>query len=171
MKVDTVWTEPQMVDLPIETERGLWFPTSRDGRTLYFGAYLEEGFGKSDLYVARQNQGSYVVENLGPVLNTEYEEWDPYISAEGDFLLFASDRPGGFGATDNYVSFKKSDGTWSVPQNLGSGINSEGYDVAATLSPDGKYLFMDRPKDGDQDIYWAKSDIIERLRAQQYAND
>jgi hypothetical protein len=58
---------------------------------------------------------------------------------------------------------KTKDG-WGKPINLGSTINTNAYEVAARISPDGRYIFFDRPFKKEQDIHWMKATIIERLK-------
>lgn len=57
---------------------------------------------------------------------------------------------------DVYVSFRKSDGTWTNPKNVGPTINTENDDDVGDISPDGKFLFFTR----NDDIYWVNSRFI-----------
>jgi Tol biopolymer transport system component len=95
--------------------------------------------------------------NLGPVVNTTANEFAPAISKDGRSLYFASNRPGGFGGLDIWVSQRASeDDPWGPPQNLGPTVNSAFADAAPNLSLDGHQLFFhsDRPGGfGGQDIY------------------
>src|SRR2546426_12836260 len=68
--------------------------------------------------------------NLGPVINTAANEQHPAISKDGLSLYISSDRPGGFGGTDIWVSHRDSIGApWGTPQHLGRNINSPGMDL------------------------------------------
>lgn len=158
------WGTPTLLPMPIRSTKGFWFPTASSNGNLYFGAYPDsvQNFGKSDIYIYRCEGGRITVENLGGTINTPYEEWDPYIALDESYLLFESDRPGGFGGVDIYISFKLN-GKWQAPVNLGSRINSSRHEVAAKVSPDGKYIFFDRPTRDEQDIYWVSAQIIEDL--------
>ncbi len=86
--------------------------------------------------------------NLGPVINTAANEQHPAISRDGLSLYISSDRPGGFGGTDIWVSQRACDDTqdpacaWQAPVNLGPNINSAGNDVAPTFTPDGHQLYF-----------------------------
>lgn len=175
------WSAPRLVDLGIETDKGLWFPTVSRSGALYFGAYGDKGglenFGKSDLYwtenfpagsplvseIARKGASYGEPKNAGARINSPHEEWDPFIAPDGSYLLFESDRPGGVGGVDIYVSFREAD-DWGDPINLGPEVNSAGVDVAAKVSPDGRFLFFDRPTKNEQDIYWVSAEVITRLR-------
>lgn len=86
--------------------------------------------------------------NLGPVINTGYNDQHPAISKDGLSLYFTSNRPGGQGADDLWVSQRASvDDPWGPPQNLGPTINTSGVDFSPAFSRDGHWLFFhsDRP--------------------------
>ena len=86
--------------------------------------------------------------NLGPVINTGYNDQHPALSKDGLSLYISSDRPGGFGATDLWVSQRaRVDDPWGPPQNLGPIINTSGVELAPAFSRDGHWLFFhtDRP--------------------------
>ncbi|MGC4072455.1 MAG: hypothetical protein QM760_08060 [Nibricoccus sp.] len=165
------WTSPQEMTLPFTPRKGAWFPSVDRSGGIYLGAYSEAGenFGKGDLYAGRLEAGTLKIENLGSVINSAHEEWDPFIAPDGSYVLFVSDRPGGVGGVDIYVSFKRDD-AWMAPMNLGPEINSAGNEVAARVSPDGKFLFFDRAADGGQDIFWVSSGVIEALRQKAFAS-
>jgi Tol biopolymer transport system component len=158
------WSQPQLIDLHITTDKGLWFPAATRDEKLFLGAYLDSigNFGKSDIYEFDLKNDNNIIRNAGNMINSPYEEWDPFISNDGSYMLFESDRPGGFGATDIYISLKK-DNAWTTPVNLGPTINTKAYEVAAKVSPDGKYLFFDRPQKTEQDIYWVKATAIDSI--------
>ncbi len=63
-------------------------------------------------------------------VNTAFEEWDPFISVDESYIIFASDRLGGYGAVDHYISFWTG-ADWGTPINMGPTINSTEFDVAA----------------------------------------
>jgi hypothetical protein len=96
--------------------------------------------------------------NLGPVINTEYNDQHPALSKDGLSLYFTSNRPGDFGADDLWVSQRASvDDPWGPPQNLGLIINTDAVEFAPAFSRDGHWLFFhsDRPGGfGGADI-WA----------------
>jgi len=69
--------------------------------------------------------------NLGPVVNSPSNDQHPAISKDGLSLYITSDRPGGLGGSDIWVSQRASSGDpWGAPENLGPNINSAGNDVA-----------------------------------------
>jgi len=90
-------------------------------------------------------------------LNTEYSEFDLQIAPDESYIVFVSNRPGWHDVMGNhndlYVSFRRMDGSWTEPKNLGEEVNTVG-GVALTLTYDGKYLlFTGKGKDPNSDIY------------------
>jgi len=81
--------------------------------------------------------------NLGPVVNSEFREQHPAISADGLSLYITSDRPGGFGSFDLYVSQRDNvDDEWGQPQNLGPTINTSFEESVPTFSRDGHRMYF-----------------------------
>src|SRR5438445_5004514 len=75
--------------------------------------------------------------NLGPVVNSEADDFHPAISPNGLSLYISSGRLGGLGGSDIWVSQRASLGdAWGPPQNLGPNINSTSNDIAPDISPD-----------------------------------
>jgi len=97
--------------------------------------------------------------NLGPVVNSAARDDNPALSADGLSLYFGSNRPGGVGDIDIWVTRRASrDSPWGPPVNLGPPINTPFTDGAPSLSPDGHLLFIhsNRPGAvGSFDIYVA----------------
>ncbi len=93
-----------------------------------------------------------------------------YVSPDKSYMLFNSPREGSFTQLDIWISFRKQDGSWSDPMNLGKKINS-GADaiLCPTVSPDGKYLFFTKLNfsSGTGYVYWVSSSIIDELRNEQ----
>jgi hypothetical protein len=124
---------------------------SADGLELYFSSNRPGGYGQGDLYVTRRATRTSPWEaatNLGPLVNTAKQEGGGAVSPDGLELYFSSNRPGGYGSTDAYVSTRatKND-PWGAPVNLGPAVSSPGSDDISSLSPDGLVLVFgsDRP--------------------------
>ena len=96
---------------------------------------------------------------LGPPLNSSYGDGFPFILADGLLLFFHSNRPGGFGDYDLYMTTRATvSDPWGIPVNLGSKVNSSAFDYGATILPDSSTLFFtsDRPGGyGKTDIWQA----------------
>jgi len=99
-----------------------------------------------------------VIQNLGTVVNTPFNEYSPLISGDGNTLIFTSNRTDdekerrtGTNYEDIYITHKTSGG-WESPKKISSNINQKYNDAAASLSPDGKTLFL-YYEEGAGDIY------------------
>jgi len=150
----------------INTQVDEYYPTiTEDGTTLIFTRQLEYGhpeFGaqnyNEDLYVSFKENGQWTkAVNMGPQINSEAMDGAPSISADGNLLIFASDRPGGYGDQDLYYSFKVGN-EWSRPRNLGPPINTRNWETQPCLASDGRTLYFVRGKVAgynveQQDIY------------------
>lgn len=156
------WTPPRPLEYPINTSEhhDCGASLTEDG-TLYFFSRREGGLGQSDIYRARSNEGrASEVENLGKPVNSEYADYDPFIAPDGSYLIFSSDRPGGYGLqNDMYISFQHPGG-WTEPYNLGRDFGDAGINH---VSLDGKYVFFATGRTGYDDIYWVGATIIEEI--------
>jgi outer membrane protein OmpA-like peptidoglycan-associated protein len=97
--------------------------------------------------------------NLGPEINTPYDENTPFLHADGKTLYFSSDGWPGMGNKDIFMSRLDSTGHWSNPLNMGYPINSFSEESGLIVSPDGtEAFFSSNLKDGygDMDIYQFK---------------
>ncbi len=131
-----------------------------DGNYMIFAAYDWEsesntlrGEGRTDLYSAERRGGVWTnVQNLGVLINSPYWDSQPSLSSDGKLLYFTSDRPGGLGGTDIYVSTRTATG-WTAPRNLGSAVNSAMNDMSPVISPDGARLFFSSNGHGGEGGY------------------
>ncbi len=111
---------------------------SKDGRTMYFiRCEANDGLGSCDLYQARmKDDGSWGnISNLGANVNSAFWESHPSLSITEDTLYFTSDRPGGFGSTDVYFTYKDKKDKWQPAVNIGPVINTKGSDVSPFHHP------------------------------------
>lgn len=98
---------------------------SEDGQALYFHSNRPGGFGKEDIYISEKVSDSWTEpQNPGNTINSYYIDATPFITDDGDKLFFSSDRPGGEGGLDIWVSVKEGD-SWSKPYNLGPEVNTK----------------------------------------------
>jgi Tol biopolymer transport system component len=136
------WGEPKHLGAPIDTDEAEWYPTVAANGTLYFGSNRPGGKGLNDLYRSRLVDGKYQrPENLGDAINTEFDEYEPFIAPDESYLIFmALGRPDGLGGYDLYISHNRN-GAWTKAENLGAPINSPVDDLGPKMSPDGKYFF------------------------------
>ena len=101
---------------------------SGDGTKLYFMSRRSGGIGDWDILVAKRkttNDSWSDPENIGPIVNSNGEDWAPSVSSDGLELYFEANRSGGYGGTDILVASRKTiDEPWGNPVNLGSVVNS-----------------------------------------------
>lgn len=112
---------------------------------------------KQRLYMSKKVNGVWGKPEALPFNSGEWDDFHPSISIDGDKLFFASNRPGGLGSTDIYVSYKTND-TWSEPVNLGPGVNSKGREAFPFIHADNTlYFASDGLPDGQGgfDLYYA----------------
>jgi hypothetical protein len=161
------WGEPVLFAEEAVSEFEDFFPIVTRSGNLYFNSQ-RGGPGTNDIYCSRYVAGeNTTAEKLPAAINTEYREFDAYVTQNESMIIFSSVKPGGFGGSDIYVSFTRSDGNWTEPKNMGNDINSSGSEYGATISPDGKYFFYTSNKNGTEDIFWVSAKIIEDMRAKE----
>jgi len=161
---DSEWSAPVNVGPPVNSSANEQTPTlSRDGLSLYFSSGRTGGLGVSDIWVSRRACEDCAWEdpaNLGSVINSSATEFRPDVSIDGHLLFFQSNRPGGQGGNDIWVS-RRSDPNddlgWEPPINLGPGVNTAGDEQVASyvLGAGGGSLYFARGSAalGQQDIY------------------
>ncbi|KYK23615.1 hypothetical protein AYK24_07330 [Thermoplasmatales archaeon SG8-52-4] len=144
---DFIFGEPENLGPTINSS--VWegeFDISSDGLELYFGSDRPGSRGKWDIWVTRRKTEVDPWENptnLGVLVNGSYEDFAPSISSDGLSLYFSSNRPGGSGGYELWVTKReKLEDQWGEPVNLGPIVNSSAYDAKPSLSSDGLSLFF-----------------------------
>lgn len=115
------------------------------GHVIYFSSNRAGGYGGYDIYkIVRMSSDSLwsAPINLGPEVNTEFDEKTPFIHSDNKTLYFASNGHGGLGGFDIFVSRLGDNGRFSKPKNIGFPINTEGDEVAYVVSADGKRIYF-----------------------------
>ena len=133
---------------------------SKDGLSLYIASTRPGGSGNFDIWVSQRggvDDPWGAPQNLGPAINTAGREQAPFLSEDGHRLYFYSDRAGGLGGTDVYVSRrqnKRDDFGWETPENVGAGVNSASNENLVVAFEDLLYFNSNRPGSaGATDIY------------------
>ncbi len=153
------WGEPYNVGKPVNSEYWESQPAiSPDGRTLYFISNRPGGSGGYDIWKSTITDDAKwgPAINLGPEINTPYDENTPFLHADGKTLYFSSDGWPGFGNKDIYYSRMDDNDKFQKPINLGYPINSFENESGLIVSADGNLgMFSSNLKDGfgGQDIY------------------
>lgn len=134
-----------------------------DNKHLFFAMMRYEGGAQPncDIYVSDKVNGEWTPYRKVPNINHPvYWDSQPSVSADGNTLYFVSDRPGGYGGTDIYVSYRNPQtGEWSVPQNLGPGINTRGHERTPFIHSDSETLYFSSDGHfgfGGFDIYYVR---------------
>ena len=139
------WTEPVSISPNINTRMNEGTcAISADGKTLIFTSCQESNsFGSCDLYISRKigNNWNPPV-NIGQPINSSSWESQPSLSADGRKLYFVSNRPGGKGRRDIYVSSMGETDQWQKPLNLGDTINTEEDDISPYIHVNGQSLYF-----------------------------
>ncbi len=159
LQADGTWSDAQPL-LGVNTDYNEGAQSmSADGTFLVFTICGQEANrGSCDLYFSEKvtETGWSPAQTLGQVINTEFRETQPALSADGRLLFFSSNRPGGAGGEDLYVSGRLPDGRWSTPVNLGNTVNSPGDEQFPFWAADGSTLFYTStglPGLGGQDLF------------------
>jgi hypothetical protein len=156
-RTETGWSAPRGDGFLLNTSSS--FTTA--GRA-YFSAGMETKVWNTGIFEARYSPGGYsAVTPLDGAINVPGAiDYTPYVSPDGSFLLFSSNRPLVSDKEDMriHVSFRKKDGTWSTPRRIGD-INAR----FPSLSPDGHYIFF---CGDDGNFYWVDKKIIDPIRAE-----
>lgn len=139
------WSAPQTISANINTIYNEGTCTvSADGRKLIFTSCTgREGFGSCDLYQSEKIGKEWTTpENLGANVNTSEWESQPSLSADGRTLYFVSDRRGGIGRRDIWITTLDSSGKWTRAKNVGKPVNSVYDEISPFIHANNKTLFF-----------------------------
>ncbi|WP_074410407.1 MULTISPECIES: ankyrin repeat domain-containing protein [Aquimarina] len=158
-RLSKTWGKPIHLGMPVNNAKHHdWFPTLSDDGTLFYSTGPNRS---SNIVFSEYKNGVYQKPvDLGIKVNSESRDYDPTIAPDKDFVIFSSNRSGGFGSVDLYISFKDKAENWTKAKNMGELINTKSIEFAPRLSPDGKYLFFNR----GASIYWVSTKEIQKLR-------
>ncbi|MBU0765151.1 MAG: OmpA family protein, partial [Bacteroidetes bacterium] len=132
---------------------------SPDGGVLYFVSNrLDDNKGGKDIYIAYKNDNNVweKVENLGPVVNSPYDEEGVFMHPDGRTLYFSSKGHNTMGGFDIFKTVRDTNGIWSKPVNIGYPVNTPENDVFLVMSSSGDHGYFSSYKEGglgEQDIY------------------
>jgi Tol biopolymer transport system component len=182
------WGLPRRLDSPVNTEGMEVYPSLARSGALYFSS-SRSGTNTGGIFRAASAAGLYPnVEVFDERIVSEYGGGDVFIAPDERMIIFSSAQAGGYGNTDLYVSFRRENGAWAAPRNLGPTINSPYQEYCPSLSPDGKYFFFSsykrpeqtsvpamrslddilrfyrQPYNGAGDVYWVEAAVIEALK-------
>lgn len=159
---DGKWTEPVSISKNINSKFNEGTCTiSADGRILIFTSCIgRRGYGNCDLFYSRKVGEEWSIPiNMGPEINSSAWESQPSLSADGRVLYFISDRRGGIGGRDIYVSRKTDEGKWSQAEVMPQPINTPFDEISPFIHVNGRTLFYatnGKPGFGGFDIFKAE---------------
>ena len=167
IRLGNAWSDPLPVKCGGKILRAGYPDISLNG-TLYFST-RDKNSGNVDIHRSGLINGAYCSpENLGCPPNTEYIEADLCVSPDESYIVVACwERPDNIGGveSDLYISFCKSDGSWTPLKNMGETINTKHIENCPTISPDGRYFFYQRCNRTDKsETYWVSIKIIEEFK-------
>jgi len=149
---DGTWSLAKALGPPINTPTNEGAPSlSADGRFLFFAACEgydgygagRQGFGSCDIFFSKKVDGQWSrPANVGAPLNTASWETQPSFSSDGKTLYYVSNRKGGYGNGDIWMSELGPNNQWSTPVNLGVKINTPGNEEAVFIHPDNQTLYF-----------------------------
>ena len=161
-KTSSGWSEASVWD-SLMLEDGI-YANSISGQ---WNRYFSVGPQGSPDWSIFQSDKQGIATPLPPHINSPGYEDGPFIAPDESYLIFETDRPGTVGGSiDLYIAFRKKDGQWAEPINMGPNINTNGSERFAKVSADGKYLFFGRNAGNGFDIYWISAQIITDLKIQ-----
>ena len=190
-RIGTGWGPPQPLNIPIGEKQHIMCVLPVQSGSLYLT--LREG-QKETICLSRLLEGVYQApEPLPKEINSVKFQMAGFVAPDESYLLFSAfDAAGSLGGSDLYVSFRRPDGSWRTPVNIGPAVNTPDNEFVPYISPDGKYLFFSRfnqrpmpgdkggppltykeiksfftgPQNGLRDIFWTEAAVFRRLRVQ-----
>lgn len=140
------WGEPYPLPGAINTEASESYASMTNDGTVYFMKQNENAAAQSDIYFATVHNGVYAApQNVGAPINTDFRESNPFIAADGTYLIYFSSDSTGLGDVDLWISFRKNN-TWTTPRNLGVPINSELAEFCPFVHVREKKLYFSRQR-------------------------
>jgi hypothetical protein len=163
-RTDFGWSEPKRPNPDFEDIRIMRVTASAKGTYV-----LDEAKSDSVLRYSRLVDGiREAPKPLPKAINTGKYNAHPFIAPDESYIIWDGVRESGYGESDLYISFRQPDGSWGAAINLGDKINTGAWEAAASVTPDGKYLFFNRNIGTDNyeniDVFWVDAQFIETLR-------
>jgi hypothetical protein len=162
VRIDSLWSEPINVGSTLNYVSDEYHPCMVNDSSIYF----DDNSGV--MYRAQYKNGVYQTRTMLPSpINPNSSYGDCFVSPDESYIIFSSSTRGGYGGNDLYISYRKTNGKWTNPKNLGNKINTSANDADGDITADGKYMTFMRNTIG-YDIYWVSSDFIDSLKQTNY---
>ena len=163
-KINGEWQKALPFPSPLNTagnEGALSF-SSDQSLLIYTACNRSDGFGSCDLYYGYNDINNLNFVNLGQDINSKYWDSQACFSSDRNYIYFVSNRPGGYGGTDIWISAIKKDG-FSRPVNAGPEINTEMDEMSPYIHPDNLNLYFASNGHvglGDYDLFLSKRNDV-----------
>jgi hypothetical protein len=165
-KVNGIWSNatPVYYQYPSGLGSGWRLSVANSGR-IYAHFFGGLNFAECDIYTINRVNGQYLTpQKMSVSINSDSMDINAFIDPDEEYLIFESNREGGFGDIDLYISFRGPDNTWTPAINLGYPINTDSYEMSPYVSPDKQFLFFLSERDGNRNPYWVSATIIDSIR-------
>jgi ankyrin repeat protein len=155
-RTESGWSDPKPVSQEINRMNMHWqFSVDKEGN-IYFASDNAGGFGMQDIYCSSYLDGEYSKPvNIGARVNSAENEMTPFISPDGDYLLYCAGK-------ELRISLRDRDGTWGESQRLGSPVNT-GFELCPIVTPDKKYLIFLSGREGESHPFWVSAGVLKDL--------
>jgi Tol biopolymer transport system component len=158
------WSEPVNAGKEINTHKNEYYISFTKNAKMYFssnGSTSAENDKNYDIKTSEYKNGNFQPSvTLGSAINSEHYEADVFVSPDERYVIFCSERPGGKGKGDLYVSFKDKKGEWQPAKILDAGISTDAYEFCPFVTSDGKFFFFSR----GGDIYWMSAQVLVQFK-------
>lgn len=135
-----------------------------DNKHMYFVICANNVAQNCDIWYSEFKNGKWTaLSNMGSPINSNVWDSQPTISFDGKTMIFSSMRPGGYGASDLWMSIKNTNGTWSEPENLGKNINTPQFELTPFEHSDSHTLYFASKGHngmGGYDLFFSKKDSL-----------
>jgi len=146
------WSPPQLVSNPGDFHKN-------DG-DIYMSGDFGDSRGGVDIYkISKENNRHSAPVNLGEPVNGPGDQFSPLAARDGSWIIFSHNLDDDFSTKGLYLSFRQENNQWSQPVYLKDKFSFPGF--SASLSPDGKYLFLVNQGEG---VYWVDAAVLETFR-------
>jgi len=163
VKNDTLWSNPISMGNPPNTVADQYHCCIVSDTSVYFS--MSNGLIAKSKYSNGVYQPRVILSYPVNYANTTQTWGDPYASPDESYMVFKSTRTGGFGGNDLYITYRKTNGKWTNPKNLGGRINTQFEERSGDVTPDGLYMTFG----SNDDLKWVSTSFINTLRQTNFA--
>jgi hypothetical protein len=164
------WSSPVRLASPVNSRDVDMYPSATSRGVLYFDSFRSRPSRRLVYRAEPRSDGTFgEPELLDPTVNADSGASNFFIDPQERYAVFGSVRPGGAGAMDLYITWRRG-AAWTTPRNLGPRVNTSGTEFCPFVSHDGRYLFFTRisprtPSTVDRNIYVIRfDDLLVQLR-------